>query len=138
MINELRFNRNEPMIQEQSSVGRAMPSTSSQAKATGQADFGDDLRLKGLLVGKVLRSPHPRARVLSVDTAKARAMPGVIAVPHGWGHVRADGLAVAQAAAGANANVLSPDGPDACEPLSGMARLTAIPVELERSTDPES
>lgn len=83
MINELRFNRNEPMIQEQSSVGRAMPSTSSQAKATGQADFGDDLRLKGLLVGKVLRSPHPRARVLSVDTAKARAVPGVIAVISG-------------------------------------------------------
>jgi hypothetical protein len=61
----------------------------------------------------------------------------VIAVPHGWGHVRADGLAVARAAAGENANVLSPDGPDACEPLSGMARLTAIPVELERSTGPE-
>ena len=60
-------------------------------------------------------------------------MPGVIAVPHGWGHSRADGLAVAQVAAGENANVLSPDGPDACEPLSGMARLTAIPVELERA-----
>ncbi len=60
-------------------------------------------------------------------------MPGVIAVPHGWGHGRADGLAVAMAAAGENANVLSPDGPDACEPLSGMARLTAIPVELERA-----
>jgi formate dehydrogenase len=60
-------------------------------------------------------------------------MPGVISVPHGWGHARADGLAVAQATAGENANVLSPDGPDACEPLSGMARLTAIPVELERA-----
>ena len=60
-------------------------------------------------------------------------MPGVISVPHGWGHGRADGLAVAQATAGENANVLSPDGPDACEPLSGMARLTAIPVELERA-----
>ncbi len=57
-------------------------------------------------------------------------MPGVVAVPHGWGHARADGLAVAQATGGENANVLSPDGPDACEPLSGMARLTAIPVEL--------
>ena len=60
-------------------------------------------------------------------------MPGVIAVPHGWGHGRADGLTVAMAAPGENANVLSPDGPDACEPLSGMARLTAIPVELERA-----
>ncbi len=60
-------------------------------------------------------------------------MAGVIAVPHGWGHSRADGLAVAQAAPGENANVLSPDGPDACEPLSGMARLTAIPVELEKA-----
>jgi anaerobic selenocysteine-containing dehydrogenase len=57
-------------------------------------------------------------------------MPGVIAIPHGWGHRGADGLAVAQAAAGENVNVLAPDGPDACEPLSGMARLTAIPVDL--------
>ncbi len=58
-------------------------------------------------------------------------MPGVIAVPHGWGHGEADGLAVAKATGGANANDLSPDGPAACEPLSGMARLTAIRVELE-------
>jgi anaerobic selenocysteine-containing dehydrogenase len=58
-------------------------------------------------------------------------MPGVVAVPHGWGHRRAGGLSVASASPGENANVLSPDGPEACEPLSGMARLTAIPVEIE-------
>lgn len=63
-------------------------------------------------------------------------MPGVVAVPHGWGHRNADGLAVAQAAAGENANVLTPDGPAACEPLSGMARLTAIAVQLQRVDTP--
>jgi len=71
------------MIDEPTSVGRAMPSTSAQAKAAGQADFGDDLRLKGLLVGRVLRSPHPRARVVCVDTAKAVTVPGVIVVISG-------------------------------------------------------
>ena len=60
-------------------------------------------------------------------------MPGVVAVPHGWGHANADGLSVAQGSPGENANVLTPDGPDDCEPLSGMARLTAITVELERA-----
>ncbi len=57
-------------------------------------------------------------------------MPGVVSIPHGWGHRGADGLAVASEHAGVNVNELAPDGAQACEPLSGMARLTAIDVEL--------
>ncbi|MCB1016083.1 MAG: molybdopterin-dependent oxidoreductase [Acidimicrobiales bacterium] len=58
-------------------------------------------------------------------------MPGVVSLPHGWGHSIAGGLAVARAHAGVNANHLTADGPDGIEALSGMARMTAIPVEVE-------
>ena len=46
-------------------------------KVTGRAKFGADISLPGMLVGRVLRSPHAHARILSIDTSKARALPGV-------------------------------------------------------------
>jgi CO/xanthine dehydrogenase Mo-binding subunit len=49
-------------------------------KVTGRARFGADFNLPGQLIGKVLRSPHPHARIVSIDTAKAEALPGVKAV----------------------------------------------------------
>ena len=49
-------------------------------KVTGRAMFGADFRLPGMLVGKVLRSPHAHARIVSIDTAKARAIKGVKAI----------------------------------------------------------
>jgi anaerobic selenocysteine-containing dehydrogenase len=61
-------------------------------------------------------------------------LPGTVALPHGWGHAAADGLRVAKRTTGANANVLSADGASSLEPLSGMARLTAIPVEVTAVT----
>ncbi len=49
-------------------------------KVTGRAQYGADVKLTGLLQGKVLRSPHPHARIRSIDTSKAEALPGVKAV----------------------------------------------------------
>jgi CO/xanthine dehydrogenase Mo-binding subunit len=49
-------------------------------KVTGRAKFGADLILPGMLVGKVLRSPVPHARIKSIDVSKAAALPGVKAV----------------------------------------------------------
>ncbi len=49
-------------------------------KVTGRAVFGADVRLTGMLHGKVLRSPHAHARILSIDTSAAEALPGVKAV----------------------------------------------------------
>jgi CO/xanthine dehydrogenase Mo-binding subunit len=49
-------------------------------KVTGRAIYGADMRLTGMLHGKVLRSPHAHARIRSIDTSKARALPGVKAV----------------------------------------------------------
>jgi len=49
-------------------------------KVTGRALYGADIRLPGMLYGMVLRSPHAHARILSIDTRKAEALPGVRAV----------------------------------------------------------
>jgi CO/xanthine dehydrogenase Mo-binding subunit len=49
-------------------------------KVTGRAQFGADMRMAGMLWGKVLRSPHAHARIVSIDTSKAQKLPGVKAV----------------------------------------------------------
>jgi CO/xanthine dehydrogenase Mo-binding subunit len=49
-------------------------------KVTGRARFGADFNLPGQLIGRVLRSPHAHARIVSIDTSKAEALPGVKAV----------------------------------------------------------
>src|SRR4029079_13682559 len=49
-------------------------------KVTGRAQFAADTNMPGMIWGKVLRSPHPHARIKSINTAKAEALPGVKAV----------------------------------------------------------
>ncbi|HEX2886408.1 xanthine dehydrogenase family protein molybdopterin-binding subunit [Vineibacter terrae] len=49
-------------------------------KVTGRARFGADFNMPGQLIGKVLRSPHAHARIRSIDTSAAAALPGVKAV----------------------------------------------------------
>src|SRR6201991_3850724 len=49
-------------------------------KVTGRAAFAADTNMPGMIWGKVKRSPHPHARIRSIDTSKAEALPGVKAV----------------------------------------------------------
>src|SRR3972149_4909542 len=49
-------------------------------KVTGRASYGADLTMPGMLHGAVLRSPHAHARIVSIDTGPAEAVPGVKAV----------------------------------------------------------
>ena len=49
-------------------------------KVTGQARYGADVRLPGMLYGKILRSPHAHARIKSIDTRHAEEVPGVRAI----------------------------------------------------------
>ena len=53
------------------------------AKATGRARYTDDIRLPGMLHGKILRSPHPHARIEAIDTSRAEALEGVHAIVTG-------------------------------------------------------
>ena len=52
-------------------------------KVTGRANYGADFSLPGMLQGVVLRSPHAHARIVSIDTSAAAAMPGVKAIVTG-------------------------------------------------------
>jgi CO/xanthine dehydrogenase Mo-binding subunit len=59
-------------------------------KVTGRAAFGADFSLPGMLFGAVLRSPHAHARILSIDTSAAAAVPGVKAIVTGADIPRTD------------------------------------------------
>jgi 4-hydroxybenzoyl-CoA reductase subunit alpha len=61
-------------------VGKDNRKVDGLAKATGEAVYTDDIQLPNMLHAKMLRSPHPHARILSIDTSKAEALPGVIGV----------------------------------------------------------
>ena len=62
-------------------------------KVTGLARYSADLNLPGMLYGKVLRSPHAHARIKSIDTSRAEALPGVRAVITGADIVEPTGRA---------------------------------------------
>ncbi|BBY78297.1 formate dehydrogenase [Mycolicibacterium parafortuitum] len=74
-------------------------------------------------------SPHGSITV--PVTLTKDIMPGVIAVPHGWGHKGTGGWRLANQAGGANVNRLTSSDPDDVESLAGMAWLTGVPVRVE-------
>lgn len=63
-------------------VGKSINRLDGVQKVTGSAMFTSDMVAPGMLFGKVLRSPHPHARVIKVDTSEAEKLPGVKAVIH--------------------------------------------------------
>ena len=73
-------------------IGKRTALVDAHWKVTGQAPYGDDIRLQGELVGKILRSPHHHANIISIDTKKAEAIPGVLAVATGQEYVSRFGV----------------------------------------------
>jgi 4-hydroxybenzoyl-CoA reductase alpha subunit len=61
-------------------VGQPLPKIDAWGKVTGETRYADDLVLPRMAYGKLLRSAHAHARIVSIDTARARALPGVLAV----------------------------------------------------------
>lgn len=61
-------------------VGKPMPRIDGVERVTGSAAFTTDIRLPRMVHAAFLRSPHPHARVIEIDTSRAQAMPGVRAV----------------------------------------------------------
>lgn len=61
-------------------IGKSVPLMDGAAKVTGRALYADDMKMPGMLYGKLLRSPHPHARILRIDTSRALALPGVKAI----------------------------------------------------------
>ncbi len=80
-------------------VGRSMQRLDGREKLRGEAEFVGDMTVPRMLYGKVLRSPVPHARIVSIDASRAEAMPGVACVLTGsdlgdidpyWGHAIRD------------------------------------------------
>ncbi len=63
-----------------STLGTDVPQVNARSKVLGRAQYAGDIQLAGMLHGKVLRSPYPHARIVSIDTSAALALPGVKAV----------------------------------------------------------
>jgi CO/xanthine dehydrogenase Mo-binding subunit len=75
MANDMKFPE-----QELKAIGTRPVRPDGVPKVTGLARYGADWALPGMLWGKVLRSPHAHARIRSIDTSAAAALPGVKAV----------------------------------------------------------
>jgi len=61
-------------------VGHDTPRIDAALRVSGKATYTGDVMLPGMLYARVLRSPHPHARIKSIDTSKAKALPGVKAI----------------------------------------------------------
>jgi formate dehydrogenase len=90
-----------------------------------------DAAARGIASGDAVevRSAHGRVRVTA--EVGADVVEGAVCYPHGWGH--GGGWRNANAAPGANINVLLPHGPEAVEKVSGTTFIDGLPVEVERA-----
>lgn len=61
-------------------IGQRIPKMDAPEKAMGRTTYGHDVRLPGMLHGRILYSRYPHARILNIDTSKAGRLPGVKAV----------------------------------------------------------
>ena len=72
-------------------IGKPIAMVDAAGKTTGAGRYTDDLSLPGMLAGKILHSPYPHARIKRIDTSRAEALEGVVAVaigqdaPHTYG-----------------------------------------------------
>jgi len=98
----------------------------------------DDAAKAGLAEGDLADVRSATATVRVPVKLLPELMPGVVALPHGWGHQHAKGLSVASRTRGVNVNLLAADGPEGIERLSGMARLTGIPVDVRKAAGPQA
>ncbi len=64
-------------------IGKPIAMVDAAGKTTGAGKYTDDLSLPGMLLGKILHSPHPHARIKRIDTGRAEKLDGVVAVAVG-------------------------------------------------------
>jgi 4-hydroxybenzoyl-CoA reductase subunit alpha len=67
-------------MSEFSIIGKPVALIDSAGKTTGQGKYADDLSMPGMLIGKILHSPLPHARIRRIDTGRALALEGVVTV----------------------------------------------------------
>ena len=70
----------EELRNEYDIIGQPTPKKDGLLKAMGGAEYADDIFMPGMLHAKLLRSSHPHAKIINIDTSRAAALPGVRAV----------------------------------------------------------
>ncbi len=127
-------------------VGAPVPRVDGPGKVTGDASYAADVPAEGTLWAKPLRSPHAHARILSIDTSRARAVPGVHAVVTGddlppnsrWGRKTVDVPLLAQGVVrfpGEQVAVVVADDEETAE--RAVALIDVAYEELPAVIDPE-
>ncbi|MBI3647072.1 MAG: molybdopterin-dependent oxidoreductase [Acidobacteriales bacterium] len=76
-------NDRRPATTDFSIIGKSIAMVDAAGKTTGSGKYTDDLSVPGMLYGKILHSPHPHARIKSIDTSRAEKLDGVVAVVTG-------------------------------------------------------
>jgi 4-hydroxybenzoyl-CoA reductase subunit alpha len=64
-------------------IGKPVAMVDAAEKTTGAGKYTDDLSLPGMLIGKILHSPYPHARIKKIDMRRAEKLDGVVAVAIG-------------------------------------------------------
>lgn len=81
-------------------IGKYTKRIDGKKIVTGKAPYTQDIKLKGMLIGKINRSPHAKAEVISIDLGAAKSLPGVkAAIPMNRGNIQYAGQMVAAVAA---------------------------------------
>src|SRR5580698_1249145 len=70
-------------MSEFSVIGKSIAMIDAAGKTTGAGKYAADFSMPGMLVGKILHSPYPHARIVRIDTSRAKALEGVVAVVTG-------------------------------------------------------
>lgn len=78
--NGLSKEKNSSLNQDLSVVGKPIPKLDAAQKAMGRAEYIQDVKLPGMVYGKILYSQYAHAKILKIDTSKAKALSGVYAV----------------------------------------------------------
>lgn len=91
-----------------------------------------DAARRGIADGDEIAVRSPYGKIALPVTLTDDIVTGTVAIPHGWGH-RRGGWRLANAVGGANVNELTSNAPEDVEALSGMAWLTGVPIEVERT-----
>src|SRR5215211_2062935 len=87
-------------------VGKPIKRREDPRLITGAGSFLDDVKLPGLRYAALARSPHAHAKIVSIDTSRAAAMPGVVAVFTGDDFMDVNPLPAAWQAAGVKNNAV--------------------------------
>jgi xanthine dehydrogenase YagR molybdenum-binding subunit len=115
-------------------IGRSTNRVDGREVVTGRAKYTHDIKLRGMLVGKILRSPHASAEVVSIDLAAAQALPGAAAaLKLAEGRVRYAGQQVAAVAA-----VDERTAQKALALIKVDYRVTPFVVDWQRARDPDA